>query len=221
MQGSISKKIITGGFWLALLIFIGLSAVGYWNIRELIENSQKMEHAYKVQADLEVVLSTFKDAEIGQQSYIIAGDTAPLTFYNEAIQIQNTMLISFFGFGTSLALLVVVYWFLDRENVKQQGAEALLQKHPQVEIALKKSEQQYRTLVETIPYGIEEIDTTGMITFSNVAHHQMLGYVPGELLGKPVWDLAPESERCNLPGYLAKLMQDQPPPSPYLGINLT
>lgn len=54
MQGSISKKIITGGFWFALLIFISVSAIGYWNIPELIENSQRMKHAYQVQAKLEL-----------------------------------------------------------------------------------------------------------------------------------------------------------------------
>ncbi len=91
----------------------------------------------------------------------------------------------------------------------------------QVESALRKSESVYRTLIETIPYGIEEIDTAGFITFCNCAYERMLGYAPGELLGKPMWELSPEAEGLHLPGYLAMLLQDQPPPTPYLGKMLT
>jgi PAS domain S-box-containing protein len=91
----------------------------------------------------------------------------------------------------------------------------------QVEIALRKSESLYRTLVETIPHGILEIDTTGIIIFSNRANQRMLGYADEELLGKSILDLASESERSNLLEDMARQVQDQPPPSPYLGKFLT
>lgn len=94
-------------------------------------------------------------------------------------------------------------------------------KRRQVEIALRKSESLYRNLVETIPHGINEIDTAGFITFGNAAYHKMLGYAEGELLGKAVWDLTPESERLTMPRYIAKRVQEQPPPTPYLGKILT
>ena len=91
----------------------------------------------------------------------------------------------------------------------------------EIEIALRKSESQYRTLVETIPYGIEEIDITGTITFSNPAQHKILGYEPGELLGKKIWELTTETEASHLQEYLAMLVQDHPPQTPYVGKNLT
>lgn len=91
----------------------------------------------------------------------------------------------------------------------------------QVEIALRKNESLYRSLVETIPHGINEIDMAGFITFGNAAYYKMLGYAEGELLGKPVWDLMPESERLTVPKYIAKQVQEQPPPTPYLGKILT
>lgn len=91
----------------------------------------------------------------------------------------------------------------------------------EIEIALRKSESQYRTLVETIPYGIEEIDTTGTITFSNPAQHKILGYEPGELLGKKIWELTTEPGASNLSEYLVMLVQDHPEPTPYVGKNLT
>jgi PAS domain S-box-containing protein len=91
----------------------------------------------------------------------------------------------------------------------------------QVEIALRKSEQRYRTLVETIPYGIVEIDTTGIIIFSNWAYQSMLGYAEEELLGKSIVDLAPESNFHIILEYLAGQEQDQLPSTPYVGQLLT
>jgi PAS domain S-box-containing protein len=87
---------------------------------------------------------------------------------------------------------------------------------------LQKSEEKYRTLVETIPHGIEKIDTSGVITFGNAAHHAMLGYEPGELLGKYIWDLlANDLEKDQLRRYLEELVESQPPPTPYVQRNLT
>jgi PAS domain S-box-containing protein len=87
----------------------------------------------------------------------------------------------------------------------------------QMEMALRKSESLYRTLVETIPHGIKEIDTTGIITYGNSAFHKMLGYAPGELLDQQLWNLISESERLTLPEYVARWVQEPSPPTPYLG----
>ncbi len=91
----------------------------------------------------------------------------------------------------------------------------------QAEIALRKSEQQYRTLIETIPHGIVEIDATGIITFSNWAYQRRLGYTNRELLGKSISDLTVESERSKVLDYIARKVQDQPSPTPYIGQFLT
>ncbi len=88
--------------------------------------------------------------------------------------------------------------------------------------ALQKSEERYRTLVETIPHGIQENDTSGIITFSSSGHHRMLGYDEGELYGKAIWDLnASDAEGERLRKLLATLVQDQPPPTPYFAKNRT
>jgi len=84
------------------------------------------------------------------------------------------------------------------------------------EESLSRSEERYRILVERNPYGIQEIDTSGTIKFANRAHHQIYGYEQGQLVGRTVADFfALESQREELPDYLAMLVKDQPAPTPY------
>jgi PAS domain S-box-containing protein len=84
------------------------------------------------------------------------------------------------------------------------------------EEALKEREKLYRTLVETIPYGIIENDLTGYITFSNAAYKRMLGYEENEIKGRFIWDNhTSKKEKETLRQYLKMLVKDQPEPTPY------
>ncbi|MCH6567044.1 MAG: PAS domain S-box protein, partial [Nitrospinae bacterium] len=84
--------------------------------------------------------------------------------------------------------------------------------------ALLESEEQHWLLVETIPHGIEDIDTSGRILFANDALHKIYGYDEGELVGKSILDLvATASEQKELREYLKLLMREQPPPVDYFG----
>jgi PAS domain S-box-containing protein len=86
----------------------------------------------------------------------------------------------------------------------------------QDERALKASEERYRTLVETISYGVQESDLDGKIIFSNKAHSKMHVYEEGELLGKLVWDMAINDEqRDYLRQYYFSVIEDHPPPTPF------
>ena len=55
-----------------------------------------------------------------------------------------------------------------------------------VEAALKKSESQYRHLVETSQDMIWSVDIDGLITFVNPAVKQIYGYEPQEMMGMPL-----------------------------------
>ena len=88
------------------------------------------------------------------------------------------------------------------------------------EKALRRSEARYRTLIETLPHGVEENDLEGRITFSNHAHHKMLGYEPNELTGKYIWDCLPHGPE-ELQSYLARLVEEQPEPTIYISKNRT
>jgi len=84
------------------------------------------------------------------------------------------------------------------------------------------SDLRYRRLIEASPLGIQENDPSGIITYSNAAHAKMLGYEPGEIAGKPIWTFYAEPEdREKLKEYLAYLVNEQPPPTPYTGKNRT
>ncbi len=90
------------------------------------------------------------------------------------------------------------------------------------EEALRKSEDRHRSIVETIPHGIQEIDSTGTITFANPAHNKIYGYSDKEILGKTILDLQiSDSAKTALKGYLDTLVKEQPKPTPYIGKNFT
>ena len=104
----------------------------------------------------------------------------------------------------------------NRGYVNVYGAD--ITERERAEETLRESESRYRTLVETSLQGIEEIDTSGMITFANAAHHKQYEYSEGELLGMSILDLAEtEADRKGLREYLKFLVEEQPPPAPYFG----
>jgi len=102
------------------------------------------------------------------------------------------------------------------ENALSQ--RRLLAKQKEAEEELRESEQRFRALVETIPHGIQEIDTAGRITFSNPAHHKIWGYSEAELKDKTIYDLAVSDEAGEAQKeYIAHLVIDQPEPTPWFG----
>lgn len=91
-----------------------------------------------------------------------------------------------------------------------------------VDEALRASEERYRRLIETLPHGVEELDVDGHILFCNPALERIMGCAPGTLLGRHVFDLMePAQDRAAMGAYWADLVARQPPPTPYVGRNLT
>jgi PAS domain S-box-containing protein len=84
------------------------------------------------------------------------------------------------------------------------------------EKTLQASEERYRALVETITHGVGEIDTTGTIIFTNPALNRILGYPPGELIGRKVWSMV-SGDHDPLQAYIETLVRDHPRPHPYHG----
>lgn len=84
------------------------------------------------------------------------------------------------------------------------------------------SEERYRVLVETLPHGIEECDTSGIITAANSAYHKIFGYDDGELVGTAIWDKLASEEQCHEERRrFFTLVEEQPPPFTVYTRNLT
>ena len=85
------------------------------------------------------------------------------------------------------------------------------------EEVLRQSEERYRRLVEISPHGIRETDLNGTFTFSNPAHHKILGCAQGEVPGMTLWDFVEsESEKAESKRQVAYLVKEQPPPTRYV-----
>jgi len=63
-----------------------------------------------------------------------------------------------------------------------------------VEAALRESEERYRALVETVSDWVWEIDENNVYTFVSPQIRDLLGYEPGEILGRTPFDLMPPGE---------------------------
>jgi len=84
--------------------------------------------------------------------------------------------------------------------------------------AVNNEKEKHRHLLETISYGIEDIDIDGKIIYANLAYHKQYGYSKDELIGGNILDLvADEAERESLSNYLQCLAAEQPPPKSYFG----
>ena len=79
------------------------------------------------------------------------------------------------------------------------------------------SQDRHRLLVDTIPHGIEEIDTAGRITYANRAYHEMYGYEDGVLVGTSILKLvASDEEGQRLAASLRTIAREQPDPTPQI-----
>ncbi len=91
-----------------------------------------------------------------------------------------------------------------------------------VEEKLRQSERRIADLIRRLPSGIQECDAQGTITFMSQTFEKMMGYEPGEGLGKKLWDLMFDDEKTrNLPQYLEYLVAEQPAPISWIAQNTT
>ncbi len=92
-----SSFFLRGVFVLSLLMLLYISSVSYKHNQALTESSELLVHSYKIQLQLEHVLSVLKEAEIAQRGYIATSDTVLLKpyktaqgkFYNSYIRLKS------------------------------------------------------------------------------------------------------------------------------------
>jgi PAS domain S-box-containing protein len=89
------------------------------------------------------------------------------------------------------------------------------------EKTVEESEKRYRTIFQTVPYGIQLTDLEGKITYSNAAHHNQIHRVKeGSLIGEYVWDFAvSEVEQKRTKEYYEEIIKNPIKPGPYFTTN--
>ncbi len=103
----------------------------------------------------------------------------------------------------------------DQDKTRQQLISELEELRGRV-AAWQESEARARCLMETVPLGVTECNTEGVITLVNPAYESMTRYSSDELVGMRVADLVQDGpEREALPKYFKHLVSEQPAPSPY------
>ena len=102
----------------------------------------------------------------------------------------------------------------DQDESKQQLICELEELRLRV-ATLEASERRYRTIIDTVPLAIGEIDRDGIIVFANAATEKLFGYAPEELVGKRAGDgIEPASAREAFRAWFCHTMLEQPTPSP-------
>lgn len=77
-------------------------------------------------------------------------------------------------------------------------------------------EQQYRDLIELIPYGIQESDCDGIITFTNSSYDRIFDCESGAAIGRTIWqNLSSPQEQLQVRQYYAVLVAEQPTPTTF------
>src|SRR5882757_1337349 len=80
------------------------------------------------------------------------------------------------------------------------GLRATLTEPHAIEIALRKSEERFRQVVESAPNAIVMINSIGIIEMVNAQTERVFGYPRNELLGQSIEMLVPERFRHAHPG---------------------
>lgn len=92
--------------------------------------------------------------------------------------------------------------------------------YKQAEKALRESEKRFHSLVETTSDWIWEVDPNGFYTFSNSKVRDILGYDPGEVVGKKPFDFMPAHEAERVAALFGDIAESQRPFSGLENINL-
>jgi PAS domain S-box-containing protein len=83
-----------------------------------------------------------------------------------------------------------------RTQVQSRTQELALEmaSHQRVALALRESEARFRQLIEVMGEGMWVLDAEGMTTFVNRRMAEMLGYLPGEMVGRSMFDFVAASD---------------------------
>ena len=96
----------------------------------------------------------------------------------------------------TLMTTVASYLGLRQYEIMQQRTTQERESRLHMELALQRSDELFRLLVETMTEGLAVRDKEGRHTFVNQRFCELVGYTEGELLGEPALNLVDEENRA-------------------------
>lgn len=198
-----------------------LKTEGYSVEYETVDNGREMSAALDGK-NWDVVICDYSMPGFG-------GEQALELFKNKGIDIPFILLSGAVGEDIAVTMMKAgVSDYITKQNVKLLAPAIeralhdmeLLRERKESTLKLQESEARYRQLVETIPYGIQELTAQGDIIFSNSAIKQIYGYDGDELIGKNIGIFfIDDKQRCAFEKHRQFLLENQPEPSPYITKN--
>ena len=85
----------------------------------------------------------------------------------------------------------------DHGKTRVLVAHANITERREADAALRASEERYRSLLETAHEGIGTLNGAGIVTYANARLAAMLGVDTDELLGRPLFEFMPETEKVS------------------------
>ena len=81
----------------------------------------------------------------------------------------------------------------------------------QAEVKLRENEERFRSLVETTDDFVWEVDTEFRYTYASPQIRAILGYEPGELIGRTPWSLMPPEEARRVSAEIGEMVAERRP----------
>ncbi|HID44665.1 MAG TPA: EAL domain-containing protein [Chromatiaceae bacterium] len=160
--------------------------------------------------------------EIGTPPWIFLYLEPASTIYAPALRYAAyagaaVLLLALFG--------VFLSWLLARPLTRQLSRETrslqeLLKANKRLLLRAKSSEDKFRNLIETSHDWFWETDAQGVYTYVSPRSSELLGYAPGEIIGKTPFDFMPPDEADRILPAFTEIRQSQAPIESLENINL-
>ena len=166
-----SSLFLRGVFGLSVVMLLYISSISYKHNQALTESSELLVHSYKIQLQLERVLSLLKEAEIAQRGYITTSDSvmlrpyriAPGQIYDSYLRLKSLTIDNHEQQYNLDTLLQLINYRFKLMALTLQSSEAIPFNETELFINLRQGEH----LMDDIQAQINKIDRLELLYLKN------------------------------------------------------
>ena len=188
---------------IGLLIMLGFHGAGYiwlFGASVLIGGIGGMRMAV-----LTLVLNLL--SLIGVGFYVAYGAPEWTKHLDGALKVWVVMTVNFLLISAMITIMATVIL---------EGLKDAFDRERKASNTLRVSQEKYKSLLETLPFGIQEIGLDARISFVNLAYQKIMGYSSEDVKGTYAWDrLAHPEDQEELQRYFFTIEKTLPPPKPW------